>query len=114
MGADLEISASYIALLESNQRPLTADMLLRIARTYKVDVAELAGAGGADLGERLRGVLRDPLFADLEIPPLHGTDVAANFPAITEAFLRLYATYRDEQRALADRANGPSGRRRIC
>jgi isocitrate lyase len=39
MAADLEISASYVALLERNQRPLTADMLLRLARTYKQDMA---------------------------------------------------------------------------
>ena len=47
MANDLEISASYVALLERNQRPLTADMLLRLARTYKLDMAEVAGDGGA-------------------------------------------------------------------
>ncbi|MFN3486853.1 MAG: BtpA/SgcQ family protein, partial [Planctomycetota bacterium] len=46
MAADLEVSASYIALLERNHRPLSAEMLLRLAQTYKVDVAALAG--GAD------------------------------------------------------------------
>ena len=40
MANDLEISASYVALLERNQRPLTADMLLRLART----VADLDAA----------------------------------------------------------------------
>ena len=29
MADDLEISPSYVALLERNQRPVTADMLLR-------------------------------------------------------------------------------------
>ena len=42
MAADLEVSPSYIALIERNQRPLTADVLLRLARTYRLDVAELA------------------------------------------------------------------------
>jgi XRE family transcriptional regulator, fatty acid utilization regulator len=32
MATDLDISPSYVALLERNQRPLTADMLLRLAR----------------------------------------------------------------------------------
>ena len=31
MAADLDISAPYVALLERNQRPVTADMLLRLA-----------------------------------------------------------------------------------
>ena len=48
MAADLEVSPSYVALLERNQRPLTAEMLLRLAQTYKIDIADLAGDGGAD------------------------------------------------------------------
>ena len=43
MARDLDISASYVALLERNQRPVTADMLLRIACTYRLDVADLGG-----------------------------------------------------------------------
>ena len=42
MAEDLAISPSYIALLERNQRPLTADLLLRLARTYRLDMADLA------------------------------------------------------------------------
>src|SRR5437868_15190466 len=63
MAADLNISAPYVALLERNQRPLTADMLLRLARTYKIDIADLAGDGGADNAAQLHAVLKDPMFA---------------------------------------------------
>ncbi|WP_456256872.1 helix-turn-helix domain-containing protein, partial [Campylobacter jejuni] len=42
MAEDLGISPSYVALIERNQRPLTADLLLRLARGYKLDMAELA------------------------------------------------------------------------
>jgi XRE family transcriptional regulator, fatty acid utilization regulator len=103
MAADLEISASYIALIERNQRPLTVDMLLRLARTYKLDMADLAGDGGADYSARLSIILKDPMFADIDLPPLEAADVATNYPAVTEAFLRLYTSYREEQLALADR-----------
>ena len=44
MADDLEISPSYVALLERNQRPLTVPLLLRLARAYKLDVADLASA----------------------------------------------------------------------
>src|SRR5579859_1435901 len=70
MAADLDISAPYVALLERNQRPVTADMLLRIARTYKIDLASLAGDGGADHAARMQAVLKEPMFADIDIPPL--------------------------------------------
>lgn len=103
MASDLEISPSYVALLERNQRPLTADMLLRVARTYRLDMAEVAGDGGAEQTARLQAVLRDPMFADIDLPALATSDVAVNFPGITEALLRLYTSYREEHLALADR-----------
>jgi XRE family transcriptional regulator, fatty acid utilization regulator len=109
MAADLEISASYIALIERNQRPLTVDMLLRLARTYKLDMAELAGDGGADYNARLSAILKDPMFADIDLPPLEAADVATNYPAVTEAFLRLYTSYQEEQLALADRGLDAQG-----
>jgi XRE family transcriptional regulator, fatty acid utilization regulator len=104
LASDLDISASYIALLERNQRPLTADLLLRIARIYRIDMGDLAGDGGAEYTARLQGVLKDPLFADLDLPPLDASDVATNYPGITEALLRLHTAYREEQLALADQA----------
>lgn len=106
MAADLEISASYVALLERNQRPLTADMLLRLARTYRLDMSELAGDGGAEQTARLQAVLKDPMFADIDLPALATGDVAVNYPGITEALLRLHTAYREEQMALADQGVG--------
>jgi predicted transcriptional regulator/transcriptional regulator with XRE-family HTH domain len=102
MAADLEISASYVALLERNHRPLTADLLVRMANAYNVDMTALAG-DGADDATRLQAVLKDPIFTGIDLPALETADVATNFPGITEALLRLYTTYQHEQLALADR-----------
>jgi predicted transcriptional regulator/transcriptional regulator with XRE-family HTH domain len=102
MAADLEISAPYVALLERNQRPVTADMLLRLARTYKIDLADLAGDGGADHTARMQSILKEPMFSDIDIPALEISDLAIGYPGMTEAFLRLYTAYREEQLALAD------------
>jgi predicted transcriptional regulator/transcriptional regulator with XRE-family HTH domain len=107
MAADLEISAPYVALLERNQRPVTADMLLRLARTYKIDLADLAGDGGADHTARMQSVLKDPMFSDIDIPALEISDLAVSYPGMAEAFLRLYTAYREEQLALAER-RGPA------
>ena len=103
MAADLEISPSYIALIERNQRPLTADILLRLARTYRLDVAELAVDNSAEVISRLRTVLKDPIFSDIDLPALEIADVATNFPGITEALLRLHGSWQQEQATLADR-----------
>lgn len=106
MAADLDVSASYIALLERNHRPLTGEMLLRLAQTYRIDVTDFADRGGADDLARLRAALKDPLFADIDLPALEAADVAANFPGVADAFLRLYQAYQQDQSALADRGAG--------
>ena len=108
MAADLDVSPSYIALLERNHRPLSAEVLLRLAQTYNIDMASLAD-NGADDAVRLQSALKDPIFADIELPSLEITDVVTNFPGIAEAFLRLYTTYQEEQLALADK--GAAGER---
>ena len=46
MAADLEISPSYVALMERNQRPITAELLLKLAKTYRIDIGALADDGG--------------------------------------------------------------------
>ncbi|SFG25353.1 hypothetical protein SAMN05518801_11257 [Novosphingobium sp. CF614] len=108
MADDLEISPSYVALLERNQRPVTADMLLRLARTYRLDIADIAGDDGEDYARRLAEMLRDPIFADIDLPPLEVADLATSFPGISEALLRLHGAYTREQQALAEqRAAGP-------
>ena len=103
VAGDLDISPSYVALLERNQRPLTADLLLRLARTYKLDLATIAGDGGADFNTRLTAALKDPMFADIDLPAMEISDVATSFPGMGEAFLRLHTAWAERQLELADR-----------
>jgi len=110
MADDLGISPSYVALLERNQRPFTADLLLRLARGYKLDMADLAAEDGEDYARRIGDVLRDPIFADIDLPALEVADLATNFPGVSEALLRLHGAYLREQQALAgQRGAGEAG-----
>lgn len=109
MADELGISPSYIALIERNQRPLTADLLIRLARAYKLDMADLAADDRDDYARRLTDSLRDPIFADIDLPPLEVADVAASFPGVTEALLRLYGAWQREQQALADQRHAEPG-----
>src|SRR3954468_11260706 len=47
------------------------------------------------------------MFSDIDIPALEISDLAASYPGMAEAFLRLYTAYREEQLALAER-RGPA------
>lgn len=109
MAEDLGISPSYVALLERNQRPFTAELLLRLARGYKLDMADLAAEDSDDYARRLAEALRDPIFADIDLPSLEVADLATSFPGISEALLRVHGAYVREQRALAEQRAAGEG-----
>lgn len=106
MASDLDISPSYVALIERNQRPVTAELLLRLARTYQIDVAELASEDSDDYARRIGEVMRDPLLSDIDLPTLEIADLATSFPGVAEVILRLHGAFAREQQALADRRLG--------
>ena len=90
MADALGISASYLNLVERNQRPLTATLLLRLAERFDVDVRGLGASdpgGGADA---IRRRLADPIFADIEVDRAEIEDWLAAAPGGVEAFARAY------------------------
>ena len=107
MAKDLDISASYIALMERNQRPVTAEVLLRLSVAFAVDISAFAGEDAADLSDRVREVMRDPLFNDIEFSGADVEDLSSGYPAIADALLRLHTAYRENETALADRSHQP-------
>lgn len=94
MAEQLGVSPSYLNLLERNQRPVTAQVLLRLAEAYDLDLRSLSAdeAGG---GAGLEEVLADNMFADLAINRFEIADVAELAPSVAEAVVRLYRAYLD-------------------
>src|SRR5262245_35778193 len=68
MAEGLEISPSYINLIERNQRPVTAQLLLRLAETYDLDLRDLATADEDRFFAELNEIFSDPLFRQIELP----------------------------------------------
>ncbi len=99
----LDISPSYLNLIEHNQRPLPAHLLLKVAQTFSVDLATFADDTQSRLAGDLQEIFGDPLF---EEHPLTTTDVrelAENGQA-SRAIIALYHAYRaqmESARALA-------------
>ncbi|MBB3989379.1 helix-turn-helix domain-containing protein [Croceicoccus naphthovorans] len=109
MAADLDISPSYVALMERNQRPVTADLLLKLASTYRIDIASLADDDSEDLAKRLQATLKQPIFSDIDLPALDSADIATSYPGFAEALLRLHTAFTEEQMAHAQRREMAEG-----
>ena len=91
MAEGLGISPSYLNLIERNQRPLTAALLLRLADQFDTDPRALAGASDPGGGmDAMRRRLADPMFADLEVDRVQIEEWLAAAPAGAEAFARAF------------------------
>ncbi len=90
MADALSISASYLNLIERNQRPLTAAILLKLAQAFDFDARTLTGAAPGGGAEALKRRLADPLFADLTVDRLQIEDWIAAAPDAAEAFARAF------------------------
>jgi hypothetical protein len=105
MAADLRVSPSYLNHIERNQRPVSAQLLLRLAETYDVDLRALGRPSGPDLAQ-LTELFTDPLFEGLPVPRHEALQLAEEAPAAAEALVRLYRAFadrRDRERVEADR-----------
>ena len=103
MAEALEISPSYLNLIERNQRPLTVQLLLKLATVYKVDLDELQGEAGGTAGQ-LREVFGDPLLSG-EVPgDQELIEVAEAAPNAAAGVVKLYRAYREQAARLSDLA----------
>ena len=86
----LEISPSGLNLIEKNQRPLAAMLMLWLAGRFDFDPRTLGGDAPGGGVEGLRRRLADPLFADLSIDRAEIEEWLAAAPAGVEAFARAF------------------------
>ncbi|HYZ48249.1 MAG TPA: short-chain fatty acyl-CoA regulator family protein [Sphingomonas sp.] len=90
MAEQLGISPSYLNLIERNQRPLTAQLLVRLSELYDFDPRSLSAAAPGGGADAIRRRLADPMFADLEIDRAELEEWLAGAPGGAEAFARAY------------------------
>lgn len=110
LASRLGISASYLNLIEHDQRAVTASLLIKLAETLRVDLRELSGSQERQLETGLREAFSDPLLGADAVPEDEISSVAGGSPGAARAVLALYRAWR----VAREDAGGialPSGRR---
>lgn len=101
MASELGISPSYLNLIERNQRPLTVQILLKLASTYEVDLEELRGQSSGALGH-LKEIFSDPLLSG-ELPSDQElVEIAEAAPNAATGIVKLFKAYLESQERLTD------------
>ena len=101
MAKALDISPSYLNLVERNQRPLTVQLILKLAKVYNLSPEELEG-GADSVVTGLKEVFADSLLEG-ELPGYEELfEVADAAPNVANGILKLHAGYRNLLTRLSD------------
>jgi predicted transcriptional regulator/transcriptional regulator with XRE-family HTH domain len=95
------ISPSYLNLIENNRRPLPANLLIKLAQLFSVDVNSFATDEDVRLVSELTEAFADPIFDEQDLTSVDIREVANASPTAARAILSLYRAYQ-ASRATAD------------
>lgn len=93
MAEDLDVSPSYLNLMERNQRPITVQVLIRLSDVYGVDPRDFMVAESDQALGELDQILADPLLRETSVSRVDLQDAAEHSPALLLAMQRLYRAY---------------------
>ena len=110
LAARLGISASYLNLIEHDQRAVTASLLIKLGETLQVDLATLSGSEERQIELGLREVFADALLGVDDVPEEEIAALAGSAPNAARAVLSLYRAWRVAREDSGGIAL-PSGRR---
>jgi XRE family transcriptional regulator, fatty acid utilization regulator len=94
MARRLGMSASYLNLLEHDQRPLTLKLMLKLGDTFEVDLNAFSQDDDARLANELIEILADPLIGGRGVGEAEVRELIAAAPAAGQALADVYRAYR--------------------
>jgi predicted transcriptional regulator/transcriptional regulator with XRE-family HTH domain len=100
----LGISASYLNLIEHNQRPLTATLLIKLAQEFGMELSDFAADDDRRVAAHLLEAFSDPVFEEHALNSADVRELASSSPAIARAVLGLYEQFRRARESLAELA----------
>jgi len=98
------ISTSYLNLIEHNRRTLGADLLIRLADVLPIDLKAFSPGHEGQTVTELLEVFGDPMFESLDVITQDVKELATVYPAISQAVVRLYTSYRTARQSTQDLA----------
>ncbi len=91
----LGISASYLNLIEHNQRNLTVPLLLRVSETLNVPLQAFSPQQEGSQIAELTEILKDPIYKGMDAGDSDIGELVANSPALCQALSKTYGAYRN-------------------
>lgn len=90
----LDISPSYLNLIEHNRRPLSAPLLIKLAQLFNLDLQAFAEDDEGRLASDLMEAFSDPMFDAHQLTSQDVRELATNNPTMAKSFITLYEAFR--------------------
>ena len=110
LAKELQVSASYVNLVEHNQRSASLKFLLSLSDKFGLDWREIANMDNANLLADLRRMASDPAFGEQK-PDIEELRAALNnSPNLVSGILNIFETYKTFGERLAEFSEAEAGR----
>mgnify|MGYP001411954169 FL=1 len=106
----LNISPSYLNLIESNKRKIDGDLLIKISKELRVDLSDLTSKSDINLENDISELLDDQLFEDLDILGPEVKDLVNTNPKIAKALIKLGDNYKQKDHEIINKVENISGK----
>ena len=109
LAEQLEISPSYLNLIESGKRNIDGDLLIKISKELRVDLSDLTSKSDLNLENNIAELLDDQLFEDLDILGPEVKDLVSTNPKIAKALIKLGDNFKQKDHEIVNQVENISG-----
>mgnify|MGYP001443054956 FL=1 len=110
LAEELNISPSYLNLIESGKRKIDGDLLLKVCEELKIELTDLTNKSDLNLANNLSELLGDELFEDLDILGPEVQDLVNTNPKIARALIKLGDNYKQKGQEIVSKVENISGK----
>ncbi len=106
----INISPSYLNLIESGKRKIDGDLLIKISKELRVELSDLTSKSDINLENNISELLDDQLFEDLDILGPEVKDLVNTNPKIAKALIKLGDNFKQKDHDIVNKVENISGK----
>tara|TARA_B100001250_G_scaffold254261_1_gene218745 strand:- start:444 stop:1868 length:1425 start_codon:yes stop_codon:yes gene_type:complete len=107
---ELNISPSYLNLIEKGKRKIDGDLLLKVCEKLRIELSDLTSKTDLNLENNISELLSDELFEDLDILGPEVKDLVNTNPKIAKALIKLGDNFRQKDHEIVNKLENISGK----
>ena len=110
LAEELNISPSYLNLIEKGKRKIDGDLLIKVCEKLRIELSDLTSKTDLNLENNISELLGDELFEDLDILGPEVKDLVNTNPKIAKALIKLGDNFKQKDHEIVNKLENISGK----